>query len=384
MCLILRPILISTICVLFGTGLLFAAELDDSTLFVEAFNAGKQKDYLLAIEKLDQLHRLFPDTPLRDVSLLMLARAAIRSGDNALAAKAANRFIAEFSDSSLFDSLKDELIVLGRRQKNGEELAPTKSLQLAAKKVRNEQLANERQSIKLTINLPESPGSFDVDGRGKLFFELINGGNSREEFQLKTIAAPEYAVRFSPVDDDRVILDRVLISAGKTFKGVISFHVPHDRIDGYKMIFPIKAVSGRFSDVSFSRDLIINSSAPLIRVVVKPNKAKVYSGEPFQYRITLINAGSMAAGNLSMRILLPEQLEFVGSKKEGYELESDRSAVYRFETVVSGGLKEVTLHVKAKENIKDKADLRCQVEVNNELLKHKSYFGSIPVSVVMH
>jgi len=74
----------------------------------------------------------------------------------------------------------------------------------------------------------------------------------------------------------------------------------------------------------------------------------------------------------------------VGSKKEGYELESDRLAVYRFETVVSGGLKELTLHVKAKENIKDKADLRCQVEVNNELLKHKSYFGSIPVSVVMH
>lgn len=144
LCLILRPILISTIYVLFGTGLLFAAELDDSTLFVDAFNAGKKKDYLLAIEKIGQLHQLFPDTPLRDVSLLLLARAAILSGDNALAAKTINSFTAEFSDSSLLESIEDELIVLGNRQKNGEELAPSMSLQIAAKKVRDEQLANER------------------------------------------------------------------------------------------------------------------------------------------------------------------------------------------------------------------------------------------------
>jgi len=405
---------------------MFAAELDDSTLFVEAFNAGKNKDYLLVIEKIGQLHQLFPDTPLRDVSMLLLARAAIGAGDNALAAKTANRFIEEFSDSSLLASMDDELLVLGRHQKNGEELVPSRSLQIAAKKVRDEQLANERvisfkteqeklvrekteqnrillekieaerqlkariavdkaakESIKLSIVLPGAPGSFEVDRRGRLLFELINKGGSREEFQLKTTAAPEYDVRFSTVDDDSVVLERILISAGKKFKGALSFQVPHDRIDGFKMILPIRVVSGRFSDVSFSNDVMVNASAPLIRAVVKPNKVKVYSGEPFQYRLTLINTGSLAARKLAVRIELPVQLEFVKSKKTGYDLESGRVAVYRFETLVSGGLQEVTLHVKVKENIEDQSDLRCQVEVNNEL-KHRSYFGSIPVSVVKH
>lgn len=417
LCLILRPILISTIYVLFGTGLLFAVELDDSALFVEAFNAGKKKDYLLVIEKVEQLHQLFPETPLRDVSLLMLARAALRSGDNALAARTINRFTAEFSDSVLLESIEDELIVLGNRRKNGEELAPSLSLQAAARAVRDEHQANEkiisigtvqkklttekaeaerqlkvkiaadkaaRDSIKLTISLPEPDKSFEVDRRGRLFFELANNGNSREEFQLKTTASPEYAVRFSSADDDMVSIERVSVSAGKKFKGVISFQMPHDRIDGFKMTLPIKAVSGRFTDVSFSRDVIITASAPLIRAVAKPNKAKAYSGEPFQYRITLINTGSLAARKLAVRIELPGQLEFVESKKAGYAIESDRVAVYGVETLLSGGLKEVVLHVKVKDSIEDKSDLHCQIEVTNEQLKHKSYFSSIPVSVVRH
>jgi hypothetical protein len=37
----------------------------------EAFNASKNRDYLLSVNKTSQLNQLFPDSPLRDISLLL-------------------------------------------------------------------------------------------------------------------------------------------------------------------------------------------------------------------------------------------------------------------------------------------------------------------------
>jgi len=76
-----------------------ASEIDDSTVFVEAFNAYQQKDYLLAIEKCNQLNQVFPNSPLRDVSLLLVARASLKSGDNLRAAKSIVLFENEFPAS---------------------------------------------------------------------------------------------------------------------------------------------------------------------------------------------------------------------------------------------------------------------------------------------
>lgn len=53
----------------------------------EAFTSFQGKDYLHSIEKLNHMEQLFPDSPLRDVSLLMLARSQYRSGDNDAAAR---------------------------------------------------------------------------------------------------------------------------------------------------------------------------------------------------------------------------------------------------------------------------------------------------------
>src|ERR1035437_541069 len=84
-----------------------SAEIDDSSVFIEAFNAYQQKDYLLAIEKCDQLNQVFPDSPLRDVTLLLTARAALKSGDNERAAESIVLFTTEFPESSLKTSVED-------------------------------------------------------------------------------------------------------------------------------------------------------------------------------------------------------------------------------------------------------------------------------------
>jgi hypothetical protein len=312
--------------VLFGTGLLFSAELDDSTLFIEAFNASQKKDYLLAIEKIGQLNQLFPDTPLRDVSLLLLARAGMKAGDNQLAAKTVNQFSAEFSSSTLKEGIEKELLSLGNRLKNGERLEPVRQLQIAAGKIRDkrilleraaaekaeqlklareklerERIAKEkaaRESIRLVIAVPEGGRSYEVDGHGQLLFELINRGVGREEFRLVSTAAPEYALTFKSAANNRETVERILIGGGKKFKGAISFKVPHDRIDGQRVVLPIRVVSGRFADISFSKDIVVSVSAPLLRAVAKPSRSTVQPGETFQYRVMLINAGSLATGKL--------------------------------------------------------------------------------------
>ena len=89
------------------------AEVDDSSLFMEAFNAFQRKDYLFSAEKLAQLNQHFPDSPLRDVALLMLARSNQRAGDNETAARIINQFSSEFGSSSLAGSVEDDLLALG-------------------------------------------------------------------------------------------------------------------------------------------------------------------------------------------------------------------------------------------------------------------------------
>lgn len=119
-----------------------SAEIDDSTVFVEAFNAYQQKDYPVAIEKCDQLNQVFPNSPLRDVTLLLTARASLKSGDNERAAKYITLFSTEFPDSSLKSSIKEDLRLLSSRHKKGDVLTSDKTRQIAADKVRSGRLSS--------------------------------------------------------------------------------------------------------------------------------------------------------------------------------------------------------------------------------------------------
>jgi len=129
---------------LLGTGFADAVESDDAGIFVKAFEAHQRNDYLLAIEKIERLNRLFPDSPLRDVVLLLTARSSYNAGDNQRAAKAITVFINVFPESSLRSTIEEELLTLSNRQQQGEKLLPDMKLQEAAHKIRAEQRAQEQ------------------------------------------------------------------------------------------------------------------------------------------------------------------------------------------------------------------------------------------------
>lgn len=396
-----------------------ATTLDDSELFVEAFNAYQKKDYLLAINKAGQITEHFPDTPLRDVSLLLLARAGLKSGDNELAAKTINRFNDEFTGSSLKTSIEDELILLGARSKKGEKLLPNKALQVAAQKVRNDQLALERaaalkaeqirlareqeerersarlkaeeerkereriaaenlarENVKLAILLPTQPVQIAAGQDGRIQIEFTNNGTGREEFILSSTAPSEYGVQTASVANPDRPLDRIALAAGEKFSAVATFKMPPNKVDGHKALFGIRAVSSKFNDIAFTADARIVTSAPLVRAVVKPASAKVSRGDVVTYRVSILNAGSLTAGDLDLRVLLPAQMEIVDAGGGEYRKETPGVVVFKINAVESGHLAEFHLKIKVKETASKDEELRCKVEIINNQLNLKETFSS--------
>lgn len=401
--------------IVFGYG--NSAEIDDSAVFVEAFNAYQKKDYLLTIEKCDQLNQVFPDSPLRDVTLLLMARASLKSGDNERAAKYIALFSTEFPESSLKTSVEDELKVLANRRQKGEVLTADKMLQAASRKVRTDTLARERAaelkmemertakikaeqervarvkleaerrekerlqaeilakaSIKATITLSDNTTPVPVGTTGSQPIEFSNKGKHSEEYILTVVAAKEYDAILAKTNKPDENITRIQLAAGETFKGSIVFRMPAEMVDGHRSVMTVKAVSAKFSDVSFQKETVVISSAPLVRAVAKLAKQKVSPGENLRYRVIVLNAGSLPAQNLTVRLQLPPQVDFQGAPDISFKQEPNGTLVFKVDTIETGKLAEIFLDVKIREDSGVGQELRGNVEVVNGSLQRKDIF----------
>ena len=400
-----------------------ATELDDSSLYVEAFNAFQKKDYLLTIDKVSQLTQFFPDSPLRDITLLLLARAGLKSGDNALAAKTITQFTTEFSESPLKTSVEDELLTLGARQNKGEKMSLDKTLRAAAQKVRNDQLAVERaialkaeqerlareraereriardkaeaerkerdrlaaikaakEAIKLVIGVSSGNRPIEAGGTGQIPLELINRGTKREEFLLSVPVSKEYAALLTSPEKSAGQMERLTLAPGEKHKVNLTFRMPSDRVDGFKALLQIKAVSATYNDVTFSKEAAVTASAPLVRVVAKPQTARVARGETAKYRISVLNAGSLTAQGLSVRVIIPSELDFVDASGADFR-QAAGIVTFRVDALETGHLKELRISATVRESVVEKQEMRLQVEVINGQLQRKEIFTSSPAVV---
>ncbi len=395
----------------------YSAEIDDSTVFIDAFNAFQQRDYLLAIEKCDQLNQVFPDSPLRDVTLLLAARASLKSGDNERAAKSIALFSTEFPESSLKTSVEESLKALASRRQKGEVLAADKTLQNAALKVSSDRLARERaaelkremeraakakaeqerlarikleeenrekervlaekiakESINVAITLHEGAEPFPVGGNGSLPVEFSNRGKNGEEFLLTVTAVKEYDAVLAGVGKPDERVTRLQLAAGETFKGAVVFRMPAEMVDSHRSVIMIKAVSVKFNDVVFQKETVVVSSAPLIRAVAKLAKQKVAPGEKLHYRLTVLNAGSMTARNLTVRLRLPPQIVFLGTPDVRFKQGPNGTLDFNIDQIEMGKLEEINLDVKVREGSSVGQELRGHVEVVNNSLQRKDIF----------
>ncbi|MFZ2948721.1 MAG: hypothetical protein WA003_04480, partial [Desulfuromonadaceae bacterium] len=356
-----------------------SAEIDDSTVFIDAFNAFQHKDYLLAIEKCDQLNQVFPDSPLRDVTLLLVARASLKSGDNERAAKFVALFSTEFPDSSLKTSIEEELKVLASRRQKGEVLAADMQLQNAARKVSADRLTREKvakESINIAIMLQGGTEPVPVGGNGNLAVEFSNTGKNSEEFLLTVTSVKEYDAVLTGVGKPDERVTRLKLAAGETFKGTVVFRMPAEMVDGHRSVMTIKAVSAKFCDISFQKETVVVSSAPLVRAVARLARQKVAPGEKLRYRVTVLNAGSMTARNLTVRLLLPPQVYFQGVPDGAFRQEPNGTIIFTVDQIEMGKLVEINLDVKVRENSSAGQELWGRVEVVNNSLQRKEVFAA--------
>lgn len=399
------------------------AEVDDSSLFMEAFNAFQRKDYLFSAEKLNQLNQHFPDSPLRDVSLLMLARSHQRAGENDIAARTINQFSSEFGSSTLAGSVDEELLTLGKRHKNGEKLAPNRHLQLAAHKVRNDQLAIERaaaeraererlarekaereriarekaeadrrererlaaikaarDAIRFSIEPPAGELLAEAGVAAKIPFEVINQGVGTEEFSVEAVFPPGLNGSLSAADEPPKGLTKVILHPKQAFKGLLTFTLPGDRVDGAHQLLTVKATSLKFNDLIQTKELMITAQAPLLRAVAKLQRPVAASGEKLSYRVTVLNVGSTPAKEVDLRITLPAQLKLTDAGDNGCWVENEQLAACRISSIANGQLSERSLTVAVRENAAGQ-NLRGTVEVLQTVLQTKESFNGAAFSV---
>ncbi len=238
------------------------AEIEDSSLFMEAFNAFQKKDYLFSVEKLKHLNSLFPDSPLRDVSLLMVARSHQRAGEYDAAATTINQFINEFGTGTLAGSVDEDLIALGKRKTAGEKLGYNRLLHAAAVKVRNDQLAIEkaialkaeqerlarekaeldriarekaeaerrererlaaikaaRDAVRFAFEAPSTNVTFEVGTPARLPFVLVNSSASVEEFSLESSVATGGDTAILGGEDAKTPVQRVTLKPNQRYTG---------------------------------------------------------------------------------------------------------------------------------------------------------------------
>jgi len=416
-------LLLCTILLPLAVALPVRAEVDDSSLFMEAFNAFQRKDYLFSAEKLAQLNQHFPDSPLRDVSLLMLARSQQRAGENEAAGRTINQFSEEFGTSTLAGSVDEELLTLGKRQKAGEKMPSNRHLQLAAHKVRNEQLAIERaaaekaererlarekaereriarekaeaerrererlaaikaarDAIRFSIEPPAGELLAEAGQATKIPFELINQGVGTEAFSLEAIFPAGMNGALSAMDESYKGLPKVELLPKQHFRGLLSLTLPGDRVDGSRQQVTVKAASVTFSDLVQTKELQITAKAPLLRAVAKLSRAMVAPGEQLAYRVTVLNVGSTTAKEIDLRISLPNQLKLIDAGDSGCWIENEQLAACRINSIANGQLNERNLMVAVRDNASGK-NLRGSVEVLQTVLQTKESFSGASFTV---
>ena len=156
--------------------------------------------------------------------------------------------------------------------------------------------------------------------------------------------------------------------------------MPSDRVDGFKTHLQIKAVSGTYNDVTFSKEAVVTATAPLVRIVAKPQNVYVVRGETVKYHIAVLNAGSLAAQGLSVRVTIPSELDYVEAVGADFR-QAAGIVTFRIDSLETGRMVKLNITATVRENVVEKQELRIQVEVINGQLQRKDIFTSSPAVV---
>ncbi|WP_246399835.1 histone H1-like repetitive region-containing protein [Geomonas silvestris] len=224
----------------------------------------------------------------------------------------------------------------------------------------------------------------ETEEAGKRFvipFDIVNAGNGNDSFTLESGFPPEFDFHFAPAKNpETAIANTPVLGVGAKYRVLAVGSLPRGNIDGQRNVYPIKVISNYSNDTSQSKEIALVSSAPLLRAVVKTDKAKLLPGERIAYRISLLNVGTAAARGVTVRLNYPPQYEPVGELPPGFKQETKASLVLDGIRLRSGESNDfnVTFQLKDEALAEQELFLRADV-INNDLDKKESFVSSTSV-----
>ncbi|WP_246329770.1 histone H1-like repetitive region-containing protein [Geomonas limicola] len=224
----------------------------------------------------------------------------------------------------------------------------------------------------------------ETEEAGKRFvipFDIVNTGNGNDSFTLESGFPPEFDFHFAPAKNpETAIANTPVLGVGSKYRVLAVGSIPRGNIDGQRNVYPIKVISNYSNDTSQSKEIALVSSAPLLRAVVKTDKAKLLPGERIAYRISLLNVGTAAARGVTVRLNYPPQYEPVGELPQGFKQETKASLVLDGLRLRSGESNDfnVTFQLKDEALAEQELFLRADV-INNDLDKKESFVSSTSV-----
>ncbi len=191
---------------------------------------------------------------------------------------------------------------------------------------------------------------------------------------LTATAAKGYSPFLASASKPDSPINSVWLAPGETFKGAVAFTMPAEMVDGHRSAIFVKVVSAKFTDVGFNKEVLVISSAPLVRAVAKLAESKVFPGEKLRYRLTVLNAGSLPARDLTVKLQLPPQIDFQGAPDVIFKQEPNGTLVFNIAHIEIGQLAEINLNVMVRKDSAAGQELRGNVEITNGSLKRKETF----------
>ena len=245
-------------------------------------------------------------------------------------------------------------------------LKAQQELQNESDRIENARLEAEilaKSGIKAAMTLQEVSGALPVNSDNSLSFEMVNQGLNTDEY-LVTITAPAELGAFlaranSP--GEKVTLLR--LAPGEKFKGNVLFRIPTGMVDGQKSTVSVKAVSTQYGDVFYQKEITIVCSAPLVQVVAKLSRQEVAPGEKLRYQLTILNAGSLSARNLTIKLQIPPQVELAADPDVPFIQEAPGMLTFKVDTIDSGKRAEIHVDLKLREDSTIGQELTWNVEV---------------------
>ncbi|HEY4743654.1 MAG TPA: tetratricopeptide repeat protein, partial [Desulfuromonadaceae bacterium] len=256
--------------------------------------------------------------------------------EKARAAKAALRERAIAQYKSIIETYPDSAAA-------GTAMAKLKELGVAVamppKRVaeqKSEEPADNAQVLKLQVaqfagfefNLLAKPQAYDVARRISVPFEIVNRGNGPDSFSLESGFPAEFMSGFAPAaTPDQPISQTPVMAPGETFKGIVTLTIPAASIDGLRITHPVKAVSRSTGEATQSREVTVIAAAPLLRAVLKTDKSQLLPGEKISYHLAVLNVGSTAAREVTLRLSFPPQFAPVDYEAAGFRQEANAALV---------------------------------------------------------